>query len=154
MNALTAAHLTLPLESMVRVTNLKTGHSVVVRITDRGPFVRGRILDLSKAAAQRVDVWRAGVAMVRLEVLSAPAPLNHGGRWTVQIGAFEKEHAADRLADHLSRRYETAKVLTFSSPIGDWWVRVRVHNDDRTQAEEVARDTHPSEGGVFLVRLD
>lgn len=154
MNALTAAHLTLPLESIVRVTNLKTGHSVVVRITDRGPFVRGRILDLSKAAAKKADVWLAGVAMVRMEVLSTPAPLNHGGRWSVQIGAFEKEHAADKLADHLSRRYETAKVLTFNSPIGDWWVRVRVHNDDRQQAEEVARDTHTAEGAVFLVRLD
>jgi rare lipoprotein A len=154
MNALTAAHLTLPLESVVRVTNLKTGHSVVVRITDRGPFVRGRILDLSKAAAKKADVWLAGVAMVRMEVLSTPAPLNRGGRWSVQIGAFEKEHAADKLADHLSRRYETAKILTFSSPIGDWWVRVRVHNDDRSQAEEIVRDTHTAEGCVFLVRLD
>ncbi|HTZ96741.1 MAG TPA: septal ring lytic transglycosylase RlpA family protein [Terriglobales bacterium] len=154
MNALTAAHLTLPLESVVRVTNLKTGHSVVVRITDRGPFVRGRILDLSKAAAKKADVWLAGVAMVRMEVLSTPAPLNRGGRWSVQIGAFEKEHAADKLADHLSRRYETAKILTFSSPIGDWWVRVRVHNDDRSQAEEIARDTRTAEGSVFLVRLD
>lgn len=154
MNALTAAHLTLPLESMVRVTNLKTGNSVVVRITDRGPFVRGRILDLSKAAAKKADVWLAGVAMVRMEVLSTPAPLNRGGRWSVQIGAFEKEHAADKLADHLARQYESAKILTFSSPIGDWWVRVRVHNDDRAQAEEIARDTHTAEGGVFLVRLD
>lgn len=154
MNALTAAHLTLPLDSMVRVTNLKTGHSVVVRITDRGPFVRGRILDLSLAAAKKVDVRVAGVAMVRMEVLSTPAPLTHGGRWAVQIGAFEKQHAADKLADHLSQRYQTAKVLTFSSPIGDWWVRVRVQNDDRKQAEEVARATHASEGDVFLVRLD
>ncbi len=154
MNALTAAHLTLPLESMVRVTNIKTGHSVVVRITDRGPFVRGRILDLSLAAAKKIDVKAAGVATVRMEVLSTPAPLTHGGRWAVQIGAFEKEHAADKLADHLSRRYETAKVLCFSSPIGDWWVRVRVQHDDRRQAEEVAHDTRTAEGDVFLVRLD
>jgi rare lipoprotein A len=154
MNALTAAHRTLPLDSMVRVTNVKTGHSVVVRITDRGPFIKGRILDLSKAAAKKADVYLAGVAMVRIEVLSAPAPLNHGGRWSVQIGAFEKEHAADSLADHLSHRYQSAKVLCFSSPIGDWWVRVRVQNDDRRQAEEVARDTHTAEGDVFLVRLD
>ena len=154
MNSLTAAHRTLPLDSMVRVTNVKTGHSVVVRITDRGPFIHGRILDLSKAAAKKADVYLAGVAMVRIEVLSAPASLNRGGRWAVQVGAFEKEHAADSLADHLSRRYQTAKVLCFSSPIGDWWVRVRVEHDDRHQAEEVARDTHTSEGDVFLVRLD
>jgi rare lipoprotein A len=154
MHALTAAHRTLPLGSTVRVTNLKTGHSVVVQITDRGPFVSGRILDLSQAAAKKVDVWGAGVAMVRLEVLRAPVPLNSGGRWAVQIGAFEKEHAANKLRDHLSQRYQTAKVLCFGSPVGDWWVRVRVQDDDRKRAEEVARNTHTSEGDIFIVRLD
>jgi rare lipoprotein A len=154
MHALTAAHRTLPLGSVVRVTNLKTGHSVVVRITDRGPFIQGRILDLSEAAARKTDVYLAGVAMVRLDVLHAPVPLNSGGRWAVQIGAFEKEHAADRLADRLSHKYQTSKVLCFSSPIGDWWIRVRVQGDDRERAEEVARNTHPNEGDVFLIRLD
>ncbi len=154
MHAMTAAHRTLPLGSTVRVTNLKTGHSVVVQITDRGPFVSGRILDLSQAAAKKVDVWGAGVAMVRLEVLRAPASLNSGGRWAVQIGAFEKEHAADKLRDHLSHRYQTAKVQCFGSPVGDWWVRVRVQDDDRKRAEEVARNTRTSEGDIFLVRLD
>jgi rare lipoprotein A len=153
-NAMTAAHLTLPLETMVRVTNMKTGRSAVVRITDRGPFVHGRILDLSEAAAKKIDVWSAGVAMVRIEVLHSPVPLNSGGRWAVQIGAFEKEHAADKLADHLSQRYQSAKVICFSSPIGDWWVRVRVQSDDRKRAEEIARETRTSEGSVFMVRLD
>ena len=154
MHALTAAHRTLPLGSVVRVTNVKTGHSAIVRITDRGPFVQGRILDLSQAAAKKTDVYLAGIAMVRLEVLRTPVPLNAGGRWAVQIGAFEKEHAADKLADHLSHRYQTARILCFSSPVGDWWVRVRVPNDDRKRAEEVARNTHTAEGDVFLVRLD
>jgi rare lipoprotein A len=154
MHAMTAAHRTLPLGSTVRVTNLKTGHSAVVQITDRGPFVSGRILDLSQAAAKKVDVWGAGVAMVRLEVLHAPAPLNSGGRWAVQIGAFEKEHAAGKFADHLSHRYQTAKVQCFGSPVGDWWVRVRVQDDDRKRAEEVAHNTRTSEGDIFLVRLD
>jgi rare lipoprotein A len=154
MHALTAAHRTLPLGSIVRVTNLKTGHAVLVRITDRGPFVQGRILDLSQAAAKKVDVWGPGLALVRMEVLRTPAPLNSGGRWAVQIGAFEKEHTANKLVDHLSRRYQTAKVLCFSSPVGDWWVRVRVQDDDRKRAEEVAHNTHTSEGDIFLVRLD
>lgn len=154
MRAMTAAHRTLPLGSIVRVTNLKTGHSVLVRITDRGPFVEGRVLDLSQAAARKVDVWQAGVAMVRIEVLRAPAPLEAGGRWAVQIGAFEKEHSADKFADHLSHRYQTAKVQCFSSPVGDWWVRVRVQDDDRKLAEEVARKTQTSQGAIFLVRLD
>ena len=56
MHAMTAAHRTLPLGSIVRVTNVKTGHSAIVRITDRGPFVEGRILDLSLAAAKAVDI--------------------------------------------------------------------------------------------------
>ena len=154
MNAMTAAHRTLPLGSIVRVTNLKTGRSALVRITDRGPFVEGRVLDLSQAAARKVDVLQPGVAMVRIEVMRAPSSLETGGRWAVQIGAFEKEHSADKLADHLSHRYQTAKVQCFSSPIGDWWVRVRVQDDDRKLAEEVARQTQTPQGSIFLVRLD
>jgi rare lipoprotein A len=154
MHELTAAHRTLPLGSIARVTNLKTGHSTVVRITDRGPFVEGRIVDLSLAAAKQADVWQAGIAQVKLEVLRTPVPFDRGGRWAVQIGSFRHEPAANSLANRLSRRYKTAKVLRFSSPVGDWWVRVRVLQDDRKRAEEIARDTRTSEGKVFLVRLD
>lgn len=154
MHAMTAAHRTLPMGSIVRVTNLKTGSSAVVRVTDRGPFIQGRILDLSEAAARKVDVWSAGVARVRIEVLHTPVPINSAGRWAVQIGAFGKEHTADQVAGRLSRRYQTAKVLCFSSPVGDWWVRVRVQGDDRRRAESIARDTHIPEGEIFLVRLD
>jgi len=154
MHALTAAHRTLPLGSIVRVTNVKTGHSALVRITDRGPFVEGRVLDLSQAAAKRIDVWQAGIAMVRIEVLRTPAPLETGGRWALQIGSFEEADAADKLADHLSHRYHTAKVQCFSSPVGDWWVRVRVQDDDRKLAEEIAHNTQTPHGAIFLVRLD
>jgi rare lipoprotein A len=154
MHQLTAAHRTLPLGSTVRVTNLKTGHFTVVRITDRGPFVEGRIVDLSLAAAKQADIWQAGVAKVRLEVLRTPVPFDQGGRWAVQIGSFSDEDAARALASRLSRRYKTAKVSSFGSPVGDWWVRVRVLQDDRKRAEEITRDTQTSEGKVFLVRLD
>lgn len=68
-NALTAAHRTLPFGSRVRVTNLRNDKSVVVRINDRGPFTRGRIIDLSKRAAEQVDMLREGVATVRVEQL-------------------------------------------------------------------------------------
>src|SRR5208282_5583896 len=101
MHAMTAAHLTLPLGSIVRVTNLKTGNSALLRITDRGPFVPGRIVDLSLAAAKAVDVYLPGTARDRLEVLQAPAPLETGGRWAVQIGSFTQEKAAAELAKHL-----------------------------------------------------
>jgi rare lipoprotein A len=154
MNAMTAAHLTLPLGSIVRVTNLKTEHTAIVRITDRGPFVNGRILDLSLAAAKALDVYLPGTAKVRLEVLQAPASLEIGGRWAVQIGSIAGKKEAAELADHLQRRYQTAQVLKFESPAGGWWVRVRVMNDDRERATALARETETPEGSVFLVRLD
>jgi rare lipoprotein A len=154
MNAMTAAHRTLPLGSIVRVTNLKTGHWAIVRITDRGPFIDGRILDLSLAAAKKTDVVRAGLAQVRLEVLVAPAAIESGGRWAVQIGSFDQQESAANLADKISRKYQSAKVLSFSSPVGDWWVRVRVLHDDRGRAQEIAKDMLLERGKVFLVRLD
>jgi rare lipoprotein A len=154
MHAMTAAHRTLPLGSIVRVTNLKTGHSVLVRITDRGPFIPGRVLDLSLAAARKVDVYQPGVAEVKVEVMQTPAPLETGGKWAVQIGGFPDEDSATSLADRLIRRYRTAKVKRFNSPAGDWWVRVRVLDDDRQRAQQVASETNTPEGAVFLVRLD
>ncbi|HKC01463.1 MAG TPA: septal ring lytic transglycosylase RlpA family protein [Terriglobales bacterium] len=154
MHAMTAAHLTLPLGSIVRVTNLKNGNSAVVRITDRGPFVVGRIVDLSLAAAKVLDVYLPGIAKVRLEVLQSPVSLDTGGRWAVQIGSFSGEKAAAELAKHLQKRYQTAKVLKFVSPVGVWWVRVRVLDDNRQRATALARETETAEGSVFLVRLD
>jgi rare lipoprotein A len=154
MHAMTAAHRTLPLGSVVRVTNLSTGQHALVRITDRGPFIPGRILDLSLAAAKKLDVYLPGVAQVKIEVMETPVPLNVGGKWAVQIGGFPREKPADKLAEHLRRRYATAKVLCFPSPAGDWWVRVRVLDDDRERAQKMAAETHSPDGAVFLVRLD
>ena len=154
MNAMTAAHRTLPLGSIVRVTNMESSKSAVVRITDRGPFIEGRIIDLSQAAAKQIGLVQKGTGRVRVEVLKTPQPIESGGRWAVQLGGFERENRAREIADHLTRRYHSAKVLTFSSPTGAWWVRVRVKDDLRARAEEITRDTKTPEGGVFLVRLD
>jgi rare lipoprotein A len=154
MNAMTAAHRTLPLGSIVRVTNLKTNHTALVRITDRGPFIPGRVIDLSLAAAHKVDIYRPGVAEVRIEVMQSPAALDSGGKWAVQIGGFPHENAATELADHLIRRYHTAKIISFASPAGDWWIRVRVLGDDHARAQQLAGETRTPEGAVFLVRLD
>ena len=153
MNQMTAAHRTLPLNSMVRVTNIKTGNSAVVRITDRGPFIGERMLDLSLAAAKAVDVWQPGLAWVKMEVLQTPAPIDSGGKWAVQIGAFESVKAATQLKESLAKRYSVADVLEFAGPTGEW-VRIRVPNDDRASAEEISRSITTPEGGVFLVRLD
>lgn len=154
MNELTAAHLTLPLNSYVRVTNLKTGSSAVVRITDRGPFVTDRIIDLSLGAAKALDVWRPGTAKVRIDVLYTPSAIAQGGRWCVQIGGIKDEDAALQLKDEIAQRYKTAKVLEFSSPVGDHWVRVRVDHDDKETAEKIAGKIDTPEGSVFLVRID
>ena len=70
MNALTAAHRTLPLDSLVRVTNIENGRSVVVRINDRGPYARGRIIDLSARAARDLGMKEDGLARVRLELVN------------------------------------------------------------------------------------
>jgi rare lipoprotein A len=152
-NALTAAHRTLPMNSLVRVTNVTTGQAVVLRITDRGPFVPDRMLDLSLASAKAIGVWRPGVAKVRVEVFAAPSPLETGGRWCVQIGAFKDERGAVKLRDQLTRKYRTANVIEFPGPTGHW-VRIRPANDDKDRAVEIAKGLEPSEGQAYLVRLD
>jgi rare lipoprotein A len=154
MHAMTAAHRTYPLGSIVRVTNVKTGSHALVRITDRGPFIRGRVIDLSLAAAEKVDVKKAGVAKVKVELMQSPSHAATRGKWAVQIGGFPDEDVASKLADNLTRRYHTAKVLRFASPTGDWWIRVRVLDDDQDRAQRLAAETKTPEGAVFLVRLD
>jgi len=71
-NQLSAAHKTLPLGSKVRVTDVRTGKSIVVRVNDRGPFVKGRIIDLSRQAAKQLGMIKKGVTRVKVEVLSVP----------------------------------------------------------------------------------
>jgi rare lipoprotein A len=156
-NAMTAAHLTLPMGTMVRVTNLTNNESVVVKITDRGPFVRGRIIDLSLAAAKATGVYRAGVAKVKVEAFAAPVRVNAdpGGRWCVQIGAFARESDAVKLKQDLLRRYTTAKVIEFPGPTG-YWVRVNPKFPDKKNATEVADGIHPKDPAAepYLIRTD
>lgn len=71
MNGLTAAHRALPLGTVVRVTHLGNGLDVVVKVNDRGPFVDGRILDLSLGAARKLEMIQEGVALVKIEILEA-----------------------------------------------------------------------------------
>jgi rare lipoprotein A len=152
-NAITAANRTLPMGSLVRVTNLQTGQSAMMRITDRGPIVPNRILDLSAGAAKAVGVWRAGIARVRMDVYETPKPLGEGGRWCVQIGAFSHEGAAKKLESHLAREYQSASVIEFAGPTGHW-VRIRPESGDKRRAIAIVRGIHLSEGAAYLVRLD
>jgi rare lipoprotein A len=152
-NAVTAAHRTLPMGSLIRVTNLQTGQSAMMRVTDRGPFVPNRVIDLSVGAAKAVGVWRAGTAQVRIEVYEAPKPINVGGRWCVQIGAFIHDGAAKKLEERLTHEYESANVIEFTGPTGHW-VRIRPENGDKRQAIAIVRSIRLSEGAAYLVRMD
>jgi rare lipoprotein A len=154
-NAMTAAHRTLPMGSIVRVTNLANNQSVLVRITDRGPFVDGRIIDLSLAAAKALDVYRVGVAKVRVEAYSPPEGSDPAGRWCVQIGAFLDPADAIQLKNDLMRRYATAKVIEFAGPTGHW-VRINPKDGDRATADRIADSIHIPDPGAqpYLVRLN
>ncbi len=152
-NNLTAAHRTLPMGSLVVVRNLKTGQSSAMRIADRGPFVEGRIIDLTIASAKATGVYRAGLVQVRVDVYQAPKSIEIGGRWCVQIGAFKNEDAALRLKQKLLRSYPGSNVIEFAGE-DSYWVRIRPEGDDRELAEFIATHLVPAEGAAFLTRLD
>jgi rare lipoprotein A len=156
-NAMTAAHRTLPMGSIVRVTNLANDQSVFVRITDRGPFVGDRIIDLSLAAAKATGVYRAGVTKVRVEAYAPPQypGVDPAGKWCVQIGAFPSESDAVKLKNQLLRRYSTAKVIEFAGPTGHW-VRINPLKADKATASQIANSIHvPVPGALpYIVRLN
>ena len=152
-DAMTAAHRTLPMNSLLRVTNIQTGQSAIMRVTDRGPFVPDRVLDLSLASAQAVGVYRPGTAQVRIDVYQTPVPIDEGGRWCVQIGAIQSQREAKKIEAHLQKRYATANVIEFTGPTGHW-VRIRPAHDDKQRAIEIASKDKPAEGSAYLVRLD
>jgi len=153
--SLTAAHRTLPMGSLITVTNLKTGQTAAMRISDRGPFVEGRILDLTIASAKATGIYRAGTAEVRLNVYQTPKPIEQGGRWCVQIGAFKSERKAEHLKDELLRMYPTSSVIEFPGQ-DSYWVRIRPEGDNRQQAEYIAHRLrlNDAEAEAFLTRLD
>lgn len=101
---LTAAHRDLPLGTVLEVTNLENGKTVRVRINDRGPFVKGRVLDLSRAAASELDLISPGTARVRLAMVAAgerSEPVSATGLWAVQVGSFADRGRAERHAERL-----------------------------------------------------
>jgi rare lipoprotein A len=138
-NALTAAHRTLPMSAM--------------RISDRGPFVADRMIDLTIASAKAVGVYQAGLARVRLDVYQTPKPINTGGRWCVQIGAFHNESDAIQLKAQLLELYPDANVIEFPGE-NSFWVRIRPQGDDRAMAAYIAQHVQPVEGDAYLTRLD
>jgi rare lipoprotein A len=149
---LTAAHRTLPMGTTVRVTNLTTKQTVIVRITDRGPFVPGRVMDLSIAAAKAIGLYKMGVAKVRVEAFEKPGA-DPQGRWCVQIGAFLDPSDAVSLKNDLLSRYRTAKVVEFAGPTGHW-VRINPAQPDKVTAIRIAETIHLPDAVPYLVRTN
>lgn len=171
MHAMTAAHKTLPLGTPVTVTDTRTGRAVRVRINDRGPFVAGRIVDLSYAAARALGSAEAGVVPVVLEAdlpgaafaapprtgtasgaFAARPPLR--GAFAVQVGAFAIEANARRLADRLRESFREVRVVAFQDNRAEWW-RVRI-GGYRDEAEAATAATAFAEQNLpgFVVRED
>jgi rare lipoprotein A len=153
MHQFTAAHRTLPFNAIVRVTNLRNGKQTEVRITDRGPFVANRVIDLSLSAAQAIDMVGPGTAPVRLEMLSGPNP--QVGFFGVQVGAFQSQDNAERFRAQLAARYSNVSVAQYDSPNGLFY-RVRVGRlPTEAGAQQLAGQLHASEQlTTFVVRLD
>jgi peptidoglycan lytic transglycosylase len=145
---LTAAHRTLPFGTVVEVHNLDNGRRVRVRINDRGPFVRRRVIDLSYAAAKELGVVGPGTARVELTVVALgpgtlPAP---GGRYTVQVAAFAEPERADALTSRLLPTFPEATVRSDGT-----WHRVQVGEFDRRRAAERLRRELARMGYAALV---
>jgi rare lipoprotein A len=121
---LTAAHQTLPFGTKVRVTNLVNGQSVLVRINDRGPFAKNRVIDLSHGAASSIGMVGPGTASVRLDVVERPAGGFSQVVHCVQIGAFRQRDKAESLRAELAARYGDVYVSEVDEPAPLYRVRV------------------------------
>jgi rare lipoprotein A len=171
MEQLTAAHRSLPFQTWVEVTNLTNGKHVDVRITDRGPFVDGRIIDLSRAAAREIDMLRAGIAPVELRVIEAPVrsslpasppepfppatPASAPGGYAVQVGAFRDRSRAEALAASLLLPdvfLQDVRVVPGDSGTTPWrvWVGADLTMDS---ANALARKLQDIVDQAFVVRL-
>ncbi len=167
MYAMTAAHKTLPLGVFVQVTNKANGRQTVVRVNDRGPFVKGRVIDLSYSAARALEVVGPGTAPVRVEALGYRETDRAGnvtyqqprtydvGSYSVQIGAFTVMENAQRLADRM-RTQEGYSVIQRGMVNGQLFYRVRAGKYDSLQAAELAGRRFEEQGfaNSFVVAME
>lgn len=141
-NALTAAHKTFPLGTRVRVTNLTNAKTVDVRINDRGPFVGDRIIDLSFAAASRIDMVGPGTAEVEVVVLDAPIALTavpSAVRYAVQVGSFTSRATAEAARERAAKEASDAVIVTASGAQTLYRVRVGDFSDINDARAEALR---------------
>ncbi len=156
--AMTAAHRTLPLPTLVKVENLENGKSVIVRVNDRGPYSKGRIIDLTEVAAERLGMLAQGTAKVRVSVLSEDPDcyITEGhevnieeGDFAVQIGAFSVFDNAVRLANNFGSR----AIITKGYVNGTEWSRVWITGYNTREKAQRAIDGELSNySGAFVVR--
>lgn len=153
METLVAAHRLLPFNTWLKVTNTANNQSVNVRIIDRGPFVEGRIIDLSKAAARAIGLLGPGVGAVRLEVISAPADIPSNDFYAVQVGAFSVQANAERVRAHYAERFGNAQLAVRQGATPVW--RVLVGKEPSiAAAQQLAIALSAEDKNAFVVRLD
>jgi rare lipoprotein A len=154
MNAMTAAHKTLPLGTWVKLTHLETGREIQVRINDRGPFVRNRIIDLSVEAAKAIGIYDAGTGPVEIVTIGATGNVRpstgtsvdyFSGNFTIQIGAFSEKSNAERLILQLSHLYKNAHMTPYYDG-NKILYRVRV-GQAHTLEKAIEYETHMIQNG-------
>lgn len=157
MHKLTAAHRTLPFDTIVNVRNLDNQREVQVRINDRGPFIGGRIIDLSEAAAQQIAMIGPGTAKVSVKVLStksAAGPSAGRDRFAVQIGAFSDADTAEQLQRRMTEQYGAAYVENVRTDNGMMY-RVRVGpKPSLAEAAQLAASLKKETFPALIVRVD
>ncbi len=162
MDQLTAAHRTWPFDTIVRVTNLSNQRSVNVRITDRGPFIDGRIIDLSREAAREIGMIGPGTVKVRLTVIGfdrhTPQAAKENtdparGEFAVQVGAFRDRERAEALRAEMERRFGKARVAVRQGDPPVWRVLVG-RAEALIEAERLAARMREEGTDGFAVRVD
>ncbi len=138
MYDMTAAHKTLPFGTYVMVTNLKNGKSVIVKINDRGPFIKGRIIDLSYAAARVIDMVGPGVVPVKVEILEKYSPRKSVQKFSIQVGAFIYKDNAKALMKKLQKTYRNVYISKFDTHTQTYY-RVRIKVRSMGSAQKMAR---------------
>ncbi|NWF83334.1 MAG: septal ring lytic transglycosylase RlpA family protein [Bryobacteraceae bacterium] len=158
MDKLTAAHRTLPFGALVEVENRDNGRKTTVRITDRGPFVDGRIIDLSHAAAREIGMIGPGTARVRLTLIGYGPPREiesafEAGAFAVQAGAFASRANAEAMKERLERKFHPVRVVEREGSQTPW--RVLVGEKPSEQEAKTLAEQLKSEAGVegFVVRV-
>jgi rare lipoprotein A len=153
MEKMTAAHRTMPFGTWVEVLNLDNGRTVTVRITDRGPFIDGRIIDLSKAAAREIAMIGPGLAKVQVKIVTAPADAPVVSMYSVQVGAFEDRDRAEAVRRRFAGEFGTARLVMRAGNPAVW--RVLVGSEGAIDGAEAICERIRSGGqAAFVVKLD